>query len=458
MQLMTKPKDFQEDGVRMIEGFADKALLADDMGLGKTFQALYWLARNTRPRWPALVVCPASVKYNWRNEAYDHFRIASTVIEGHAPDRIGGIFNPSTPPITIINYDLLQSWAPALRAMKFKSVIYDEVHAFQNSESIRTTVATDFSHTIPGRLGLSGTPLTNRPADLWPILNILNPSIYPSWDVYAQRYTFPRLTRYGWTFEGGRNLDELNATLLRTIMIRRRKSILKLPGKFRHIRMVEMLDPGEYYEASNNFLHWLGKQFAGKARSRVTKAKKAEKLVKVGYLLRLAAKQKLYGTIQQINGWLDANPTEKAIVFANHTPMLDALGRRLNARSVIVDGSVAAKTRDEYKHKFQTDPNTRLFIGNLRACGTGLNLTAAANVIMTELPWTPAALTQGEDRAYRLGQTRPVQVHYMIAKGTIEERICDTLQTKQDHVQSVLDGDYDNIDLDLRDLLLKGLV
>lgn len=446
-----KPLPYQKQGVRRIEKFGGRVLLADEMGLGKTLQTLWALKRN--PDWlPALIVCPASVKYQWEHEALRHVGMRAAVCEGKKPPRSAHSEFNIRPPLTIINYDILHHWTHYLSELDLRTVVFDECQYLQNSGTKRTQASQEVAWSVPHVLALSGTPLTNRPSDLWPTLNILWPDNYPSFWSYAQEFCSPRFTRWGWKFDGSSNLDKLHQQLISNGMIRRRKSdvLHDLPDKVRYIMPCELSRPKEYAEAADDFMRWLKKNKPHKVRS----ASRAVRLTRLGYLLRLAAKLKIKGVVDWANRFLEETD-EKLILYAVHKKAIDVLKRRVRAKSVVIDGSITGKRRQNAVDQFQGDKRTRLLIGNLQAGGVGLNLTAASTIGMAEIAWKPAAHLQAEKRIDRIGQKQTCWVYYLIATGTIEEDLCRLLQRKQKDITAVIDGGQTPDNFNLYDELLN---
>lgn len=444
---------FQRETVSRITKFGGRSLLALDMGLGKTICSLSWaLARPERQ--PVLVICPASVKYNWEREALI-VGLRAAICESKTPPETNGHFSEILSPVMIINYDILKGWQNYLDRIKFKTLILDECQYVANQKAQRTKLCRHFARRIPYFLALSGTPLMNRPAELFPTLNMLRPSVYPSFWSFASDHCSPRKQRYGWTFKGATNLDELHAKLNQVGMIRYRKAdvLNDLPDKIRSVRLVEMSHPEEYQRASSDFLNWL-KSKAGAWKAK--KAARAETITRMGHLIRLTAKLKLRGVVEHINDQLEESD-EKFILFAVHRKCIEALQRQIKAQSVIVDGSVTGRKRQMAVDEFQKNPRTRVFIGNLQAAGVGITLTAATNVKFIELGWRPADHLQAEDRPHRIGQKKTVFVDYYVARGTIEEDRCEILQRKQEIISSVLDGGPTNSDLDVFEELVKRM-
>jgi SWI/SNF-related matrix-associated actin-dependent regulator 1 of chromatin subfamily A len=441
------PFPFQTDGIRRITAFGGRALLADEMGLGKTLQALWWL-RETPAAWPAIVVCPASVKGVWEYETQRLLNIATETVNGQRPSPL------PTRLLTIINYDILKHWLPHLQALRPATVILDEAHYCQNRQAQRTKAVQALCKGVPHVLALTGTPIINRPAEVWPVLNILQPKQFRRFWPFGQRYCDPYLSPWGWQFRGASNVRELNELLTTTCMIRRHKTdvLQDLPAKMRCVVPVPIERQDEYDEAHDEFLAWLQKISPDRAR----RAARAEAITRIGYLKQLAAKLKLRSVVEWINNWLSES-NEKLVVFGIHTKMIEALQRRCNATSVVVDGGVTGEQRTRVIQQFQEEA-TRLFIGNVQAAGVGITLTAASTAVFTELPWRPGDLTQAEDRIHRIGQRTTAWAYYLVANSTIERHLCEVLQRKQAVIDGVLDGVEQSSEFSVFDELLGKLL
>ena len=431
-----EPLPYQLEGMRLIEHFDGRIILSDEMGLGKTLQSLWTLQRN--PEWlPALIVCPASVKYNWEFEAIHYCGMRSSICEGSKPPTFNRHGMSTTSPLTIINYDILKDWEPYLKKLKFKTIVFDECHYLQSRTSLRTKAAKRVSRGCEHIFALSGTPLMNKPADMFPTLNILWPDQYNSFWSFAQLHCDPKWKPWGWEYKGASNLDVLHAQLKSQGMVRRlKKDVLKdLPKMNRRVMPIQMSDESEYRRARDDFMSWLRANHAHKMRS----AGKAEKLVQVGYLLRLAARLKMRAAVNWANTFLEETD-EKLVLFAVHRKAIECLQRRVKAKSVVIDGSVVGRKRQLAVDQFQNDRKTRLCIGNLKAAGVGITLTAASTVGLLELFWNPAVMIQAEARVNRIGQTDVAWAWYLVAAGSIEERLCRILQERQGIMDAVLDG------------------
>lgn len=432
---MIKLEQFQWDGVDGIIDFGNRALLADEMGLGKTIQALAWLIETCS--WPAVVVCPALLKYNWQKEAKEGFGLRSDVLEGMTPPKRNGHLIPHSR-LIIVNYEILPAWWQYLRdEVNPQAIVFDEGHYIKNWESQRYTFSHRLAMRIRRRLILTGTPIANRPADLWALLSIIRPKLFPNLPDYMWTFTRPRKFRGKWQFKGAENLDKLHRILKGECMIRRRKTdVLDLPPKTRRVIEVPLSDPAEYRFAESNLIGWIKERYGA---ARAIRAAKVSSLVRFGYLLRLCARLK----VGQIRAWIDSfleASDSKLVIFTGNTPMIDFLMRRYHGQIVRIDGKVSGRKRQWAVEEFQKAPRKRLAACHFKAGGVGTTLHAAADVLFTDLPLTPDCIGQPEDRVHRIGQTRPCTIWYLVARGTIEARAAALLQEKFEDIEAAIDG------------------
>lgn len=437
---------YQVEGVRWLDRVGGRGLLADEMGLGKTVVALAWLARHPALR-PAVVVCPAGLKENWRRETARWLtaRETTVVLDGTAPDpaALAGAT------VVIVNYDVLGGrrrrgtrerlgWAEALAALPPAVVIFDEAHYLQSRSSLRSRAAARLRARCV--VGLTGTPMTSRPANLWLPMALIAPGLLPGWTRYTLRYCAAHQSRWGWDVTGSSNERELHERL-RPVMLRRTKEqvLPQLPAKRRTALPLPLSATGarEYAAARADFLAWLAR--AGDPE-RVARAQRALALTRMEQLKQLAAAAKLPAALE----WLaEAAAQEPMVVFARHRSVLDATERALAAaglRTVRVDGSVAGAERQRRVDAFQ-EGRAEVFLAEMRAGGVGVTLTRAWNVAVLELPWVPADLDQAEDRCYgRVNDPHGVNVYYLLAQGTVEEDVAALLDAKRNSVARVIDG------------------
>lgn len=447
---MTKLYKYQRRGVRLLDYFDGRALLSDEMGLGKSIQALWYAHNFLDPKAKIVVICPASVKIHWQREASRHCNIRAEVLDGLHPR---GETIPSSR-MLILNYDILPgrkgqqtTWLNLLYNLRPDLVIVDECHFIKSPEAKRSKAVALLCSIAPRVIMISGTPLTNRPAELYNALKILHPNEFPSRTAYYWRYCNPKVTPWGLDVTGASNLDELHQRLTDLCMIRRKKcDVLKdLPAKTRSVIPMELTPAAkkEYNRCEKEFVQWLWKISPDKARA----AENAEYLVKRGYLRRLAGMLKQKSVIEWIENFMEESD-EKLIFFGIHKAFLKPIYEHFKPIAVLVDGSVTGKHRQLAFDGFTNVAKKRLLVGNIQAAGLGWNGQVASNVAFGELAEVPGEMTQAEDRPHRIGQKKGVICHYLVSQGTIEEQLCQILQEKQRTLTHVLDG-KNSIELDI---------
>lgn len=454
--MRTRLYPFQKEGVLQIEAFDGRCLLADDMGLGKTIQTLTFLRRNPESL-PAAVVCPAALKWNWEREAKVHIGMPAEVLEGTKPPKRKRWI--ARHPLVILNYDILGPWLPYLKSLGLRTVVVEEAHYCKSRSAQRSKNTKELCRGVPYILALSGTPLVNRPAELWNILNILQPSLFPSFMKYAFEFCAPKMTPFGWDFRGASNLDKLNRILRRECMVRRRKEdvLADLPEKQRNVIPLALSRAKEYKDAEIDFIQWLRKN-KGEAKAR--RAKRAERMVRMGYLKRLAAELKLPAVKEWTDLFLE-DSEEKLVLFAIHKTIIKDLREHYHRQCVVIDGSVTGRERQRAVDQFIKTKKTRILIGNIQAAGVGWSAKGVSNVAFAEIEWTPGATLQAEDRAhglYRGKEGEHTSIHYLVARKTVEERLLRILQEKQNILSLTLDGQGNGHDLDVYSLLEKELL
>ena len=446
-----RPFPYQKEGVQQIEAWRGRALLGDEMGLGKTLQALGFLFRNPAAL-PAVVACPAAVKQQWADEAFKHLELRASLLEGRKPSAFPKL---SQPQLVIVNYEIAKDWASWLAKLCPETLILDEAHRCKNHRAQVTKAIRRVARKSKRVIGLTGTPLENRPIELFPVLQMIRPDLFRSRWAYAQKFCGPRYNGLQWDFSGSSNEEELHRLLTTSCMIRRKKADVldQLPPKIRTVQQVPLRDPAEYHEVATNFNRWLYRH----KPSALRRALRAEAVTRLGYLIRMAAKQKAKAVVEWIEDWFLQNPGQKLVVFAVHRKMIKILHNRTTAKSVILDGKTSRDRRRLVVDQFAKDPETQLFIGNVKAAGTGVDgLQVASTGVVAEMDWRPGAMEQAEGRLHRLGQRDTTWIYWLLARGTIEERLAAVLQAKAETISNILDGQKVP-DLDVFTLLLKEI-
>lgn len=425
---------FQKQGVSFIEAKNGRSLIADEMGLGKTIQALAWLQLHPEHR-PAIVVTPASLKYNWKKEMENGMTDPKIeILSGKKAYKTSG-------KILIINYDILGDWVEPLKELKAKALIMDEVHYIKSNKTNRTIAAKELAKGIPHLIALSGTPIMNRPIEMYNAINLIDPTLFPNAWVYAKKYCGAYNNGFGWDFNGATNTDELHQKLINTCMIRRKKvDVLKdLPEKITSFVPIPIDNEMEYRNAEHNFINYIRET---KGQIAAIKASNAEMLTQVNTLKQLCVKGKLKGCVEWIENFLESG--QKLVIFVTHIDTVNQLMTSFPKNAVRYDGSVSLLDRDKAVTAFQENPNINLFIGMLdsqgKPSGVGLTLTAAYATATIEYQWSPGVHDQADDRIHRIGQKNACINYKLLALNTIEEKIAHMLDEKRRVLDSILDG------------------
>jgi SWI/SNF-related matrix-associated actin-dependent regulator 1 of chromatin subfamily A len=423
----------QIEGVEFLRKCGGKALLADIMGLGKTLQAASYITQDSL--YPALIVVPAALKDNWVREFGHCSNVECQIISGHTPVDMS---RAAMKPITIINYDILQNHETALLRVPWQIVVFDEVHYLASRSSKRTRSAMKLAKKTRRCLGMSGTPVQNHVADLWPILHIIRPDLFHSFLDFGWKYCEPRKTPYGgWEYKGAKNLDKL-FELMAPFTLRRTKDVLDLPEKRITTIPMDIPDRSELDKIENDFYNW---KRSAKKTGKIAEQQKSMALERLNSLLMATSRLKCKSVVMWARKFLADNPDKKLVLFCTHTQMLETLVRRVYPQGVVsIYGLTKPKDRQRNVDAFQNDPNIRLCVLNLKAGGVGITLTAASVLAHTELWWNPSAINQGTDRIHRLTQTEDCEVYFLVVPDSVEEKLCKMIQSKQDIANAVIDG------------------
>ena len=340
----------------------------------------------------------------------------------------------------------------ALIAYEPKVVIMDEVHYTKNGKAKRTRAAKQLAKKALHVMALSGTPIVNRPIEFFNSINMIRPDIFPSFWHFAEEFCGAKWNGFGWDFTGATNTKKLHKLLTETIMIRRRKEdvLTDLPAKIHAVVPFEIDNREEYKRASENIIDWI---LQSEGKEKAEKASQAEVLVEFEKLKQLAVRGKMEAVKEWISIFLESG--EKLVLFATHTATLNALQVAFPKINVRLDGSTSQKGRQEAVDAFQRNDKIRLFLGNVKAAGVGITLTAASNVSFVELPWTPGEFEQAADRLHRIGQKNTVNVWVLVAQETVEEDVATIISSKQKVLVAILDGEEVNQDTVLTELIKK---
>lgn len=461
-------RNYQRAGIDYMQN-RYSALLADAMGSGKTIQVAGVLnsLHETNNTGRILIVAPASLTINWKRElekwlvwkpsihVYDGSKSKKYHISTYKPDisifsyeRLCSVYKD----FYIFSKDrstgrILARIDPAI-AHIYGTVILDEAHYCKSEASKRTFVALTFAAGAHHRYFLSGTPILNRPIEAWPLLHCLRPDIWGNRDKYATYYCDRKLktiyykTKDGrvkskqvWDESGACNVEELNHLLRKHVMIRREKStILKeLPPKM--IQTISL--PVHCEDVAKEFDIWnrlVAKYGEEEAISRLLgNSLGVGDMGEMANIRQRVALAKVPYVVDFVKNIIENTDEQKVIIMAHHKAVVEALMEGLvEFNPVKVVGGMTAENKQMSVDLFQKDVDTKVFIGNIRAAGVGLTLTASSTVVFAELDFTPGMMEQAEDRAHRLGQTNTVNVYRLILDGSLDGYLLEMLKTKKE--------------------------
>lgn len=399
-----------------------------------TIQALAYCQYHHTER-PVLIIVPGCVKYKWQREIVKWIQNPGEIqiLSGKTPNE------KITGDIVIINYDILHDWRHVLYKIKFKIVVIDEVQYIKENTAKRTKVVKHIARKAKHLIGLSGTPIENRPKEIYNIANLCNPKLFPNMFEFGLRYCAGYNNGMKWDFSGASNTRELNKILLENIMIRRLKTeVLKeLPPIQYSIIPLILSNKSEYNRAASDFINYVKET---KGIKSANAAERAETLSRLTTLKQLAAIGKIEQTIEWVDDFLQSG--NKLVLACWHRQVLDTLYKHYSKIAVRIDGST--KNKDEVAQQFQTQDKYKLAIVNMKAGGVGLDLFAAADVAIMEYPWSPTLIGQMIARVHRMGQkSKKVTAHFLVGLGTIDDHMVSIIDKKQKIIDRVMDGKAD---------------
>lgn len=429
---------FQRDGVEaVVSQYGGRALIGDEMGLGKTLQALATFAYYKQPK--LLVICPAYLRYNWAAEIEKWLPGTETTVINTGKDSL-----TDCPLPLIMSYELAATKAKELVKMKFEMVICDESHYLKSKKTKRCKAITPLVKKAKYALLLSGTPALNRPIELYSQCHMLYPEFFPKYKDYAERYCDGKMSPMGFYDDSGiSNNFELTWYVRKIALIRRvkRDVLTDLPAKHRS-ELYLQLTKKEQKPMLPKFARW--KELNEKIPLMVPcsdEVKKAafERKALVSELFRNTCEAKVNVVKKVVKDMVDQNL--KFIVFGFHKLLLDEI-EAICPSCIRIDGDTPQKDRPGLVDQFQNG-DKQVAVLSLLAASTGITLTASSIVLFSELWFCPGVVLQAEDRVHRIGQRATCDIRYIIAKGSIDEKIWKMLHYKLQTLDSALDGRSD---------------
>jgi len=420
---------FQRAGVRYALE-RRRTFIADEQGLGKTVQALATL--EVDDAFPAVVICPASMKLVWQRETQHWLPNRSVaVLDG----RIDATWSEETEraDLVVLNYDILHAHLERLAEREPRAIVLDESHYVKNPRAQRTKAALELVDRLPEgalRLALTGTPVLNRADELVSQLRILGR--------LREFGSGARLTR---RFRGAGSDDRLHWNLRAHCYVRRTKQqvLPQLPAKRHDTVPLLLSNEQDYRLAEQDVVAWLQSLplDLGTIDAKVAAALRSEQLVRLNNLRQLAARGKLPTALAWIDDFLESG--EPLVVFAEHIAIQRALIDRFPGAAHIL-GADSTVNRQRAVDAFQREDGPQLIVCSLKAASQGITLTRASNVAFLELDWTPARHDQAEDRLHRIGQENAVTAWYLLAPDTIDEMMAEVLARKRSLIGAITDG------------------
>lgn len=444
---------YQMDGIAFAVG-AGRAILADDMGLGKTIQGVgvaELLAREAQIE-RVLVICPTSLKAQWRNEIHRFSDREAQLVVGSARERAEQYRRPEF--FTICNYEQVLRDILVIESSPWDLIILDEGQRIKNWEAQTTRVIKSLRSRFA--LVLSGTPLENRLDELYSVVQFVDGRHLGPGFRFFNRY---RITDAKGYVLGYQHLDELREQLRPILLRRTRDMVMKeLPPRNTEIMRIPPTD-------EQRSLHRTHAQIvAAITRKPFISEMDLLRLRQALMMCRMTADSTILvdkqspgfssklQALDELFEQLFVEGDHKAVLFSEWTGMLNLIEPLLQKRQVSfvrLEGKIPQSKRQQLVHEFQTNPHCRVFLST-NAGSTGLNLQAADTVINVDLPWNPAVLEQRIARAHRMGQKRPVNVYVLVTEETLEEQLLTTLGQKKELALAALDYDSDISEVNLQ--------
>lgn len=456
-----------------------RVIIGDQPGLGKTSQFI--CAIEALQAFPCLIICPATLKLNWRKEWMDVSGKRSIILSDNVRNTWQQYHTAGLVDVFIVNYESLKKffvrpgWSkptegqfkmnmiPFLENINlFKSIGVDESHKCKDGTTQQAKFVMGICKGKEYVYELTGTPVVNNPKDLITQLHIVDrlrdvvDHIPRTADKHGNLTDYGGYNRFIHRYcdggNGATHLEELNYRLNKYCFFRREKSeVLKdLPAKMRQIVLCEITNRHEYDKAENEFVAYL-KEVRGCTDAEVKKKLRGQVMVKMGILKQISARGKLDAVQDHVDEIVEAN--EKVVVFCYLREIGDRL-KEIYPAAVMIRGGMSDEEKDISVKRFQTNDSTKVIICNIRSGGVGLTLTASSRVVFVEFPWTDAECEQCEDRTHRIGQHDSVQSAYFLGEDTID-RYCYELILKKRKISQTVTGSSDDVAEEIIDELLN---
>lgn len=444
---------YQQSGIRFACN-RESTFLGDQMGLGKTAQAI-GVINVTAPD-TVLIICPATLKLNWQKELRMWLTTPRNIHVLNSTDQF-----PTIPDIVVMNYDIAVKFQKEIKLREWGLFVADEAHYMKNPKAQRTAAILGKGKEIKPvkakrKMLLTGTPISNRPIEIFPLVSYLWPNVFNNMWHFGKRYCDAKQDGYGWDFSGSSNLQELQNLLRSSGMIRRLKAdVLKeLPDKTRQVVVL----PSDSVKA-------LIKKEGEKTRMveaeikrlqiavREAKAQKDESAYKgavaglrqahniafteMAAIRKELAIAKIPFVIEYVQESISGG--DKVVVMAHHREVVDQIQNHFGLNAVKLYGGMSTDEKAYNVDRFQMDPTCNVFVGSISAAGVGITLTAAQELLFAELDWAPSNMMQAEDRIHRIGQKGSALIRQLVFDGSLDAKMADTLVRKMEVIEAALD-------------------
>ena len=460
--LKIDPFGYQKEDFNFLQSINGCGILGLEPGLGKSLEAITYSTYNKHK---SIVICPASLKWNWESEINKFTDRTSRILNSNSK-----LEHNEKSDYLIINYELLierknknvdKRKSTLLERLiwliengKYNCVIIDEAHRMKNMSAKSSKIIHKHFSKMQHKVLLTGTPIKSRPIEYFSLLKFIDKKRWNSKIEFAMRYCNPVKTRFGTDFSGSSNLEELYKETSPYIIRRLKSEVLKeLPEKSYTIVPIHLTSSQEtaYNRLEENIIDTIDDivtndqtdQELTKDQSETTLTNK-QRMVAIGNIHKVkmfTSDIKLQAAIEIIKTIIDGG--KKVVVFTQYLRIMDGLKKAFSEKAVLFNGASTQQQRKDAVISFQNDKNTCVFIGSIFAAGTGLTLTAADTTLFIDEPWTSADKIQAEDRIHRISQLNNVQIITLLCTNTIDEHINNLLATKRDILAQVLDNKRD---------------
>lgn len=432
------PREFQKSGIKFLI-INNRCILADDMGLGKSLQAI--LASKFLPEeYNILIITLKTLKYNFAQEVSYYDSRVKVIEKKWEPDKY-----------TVIHFDALKKFKKELTESKFEVIIIDEAHKFRNAKTKRMEifkdVLDDTKHDIKKIWLLTGTPIDNRPFDYFNLLKLIKHPLSKNWRFFVETFCNGYVDQWNrWQTNGSSNLELLHQETKGIILRRMKSDVAKdLPTKERKPVWLHLNNTKGYHQVIDDYIKKKTELLEEEDINFFNYTPDVKELTKLVLWRQFCALEKIKdGSLLEIlENELDKD--KKIIVFTNFTKVVDAVHDSFKDSSLILDGRIKdPRERLQIVDTFNRDPNQRILSTNWAVGSVGLNAQGASSVVANDMSWVPSVMLQGEDRAWRIGQTKDVLAQYLIYKHTVEEVLYETVSKKMLVVSEILSGKPEN--------------